>query len=243
MTVSREIAMAVASTEKEQQLKHIVSMLGTITQFETLHRKNHENQYTLLIELVTKLDGRSPTDAESIYAKTDYPVSISLRAYLCYALLNCLVEETVNTDLHIYINLIENLIEDALNQQAVKQWSITNDINKLQNQVASTLCKLCEYYQISLKGTMIAIMGQVIFIPVSGKTQEGNVDEQDTESHMQELNALKSEKKQLLEELVCVPNPVMVYSKANELSTKLLDETLKTRFLETVSKAWTAATL
>ena len=214
LTVSREIAMAVASTEKEQQLKHIVSMLGAITQFETLHRKNQENQYTLLIEVVMKLDGRSPTDAESIYTKTDYPVSISLRAYLCYALLNCLVEETVNTDLHIYINLIENLIEDALHQQAVKQWSITNDINKLQNQVASTLCK----------------------------TQEGNVDEQDTESHMQELNALKSEKKQLLEELVCVPNPVMVYSKANELSTKLLDETLKTRFLETVSKAWTAAT-
>lgn len=74
-----------------------------------------------------------------------------------------------------------------------------------------------------------------------GKTEEAK-DDQHTESCIQELDALKAEKKQLLSELVSVPNPVMVYSKANELASKLSDETIRTKFLETVSSAWLNAT-
>lgn len=59
---------------------------------------------------------------------------------------------------------------------------------------------------------------------------------------IEELNALKTEKKQVLSELVYVPNPVMTYSKANELYSKLLDETLKAKFLDILSKSWTNAT-
>ncbi|KZC13808.1 PREDICTED: gem-associated protein 5-like [Dufourea novaeangliae] len=218
LTVSYEIALAVISPEKQQRLKHIVSALGTISQFETLHRNNHEYHPNFLIEVIMKLDNRNPTKEESIYAKTDYPVSVSLRAYLCSAFLNWFVnninEEYVNVNMHVYINLIENLIDDALNKQAVKQWLITNEINKVESQVASALCK----------------------------TQEENENEQTAESLVQKLNALKVEKKQLVDDLVCVPNPVMVYSKANELAGKLTDETIKSTFLDIVSKAWTNAT-
>lgn len=146
ITISHDIALAVASTEKEQQLKHIVAALGTITQFETLYRKDRENQYNFLTEMIAKLDSKNPMDEGSIYSKTDCPTSLSLRAYLCYSLLNWLVDnvdkETVGNNLQTCINLIETLIEDALNQRTVKQWSITNNINKLESQVASTLCKL-----------------------------------------------------------------------------------------------------
>ncbi|XP_076243068.1 gem nuclear organelle associated protein rigor mortis [Calliopsis andreniformis] len=217
VTISHDMSKAIASSEKEQQLKHVVAVLGTITQFETLHRKNVENQYNLLIEAVVKLDAKSPLDEGSIYAKTDYPISLSLRAYLCYALLTWLVdnvnEESVDNNIQTFIDLLKNLIEDALNQRTLKLSCITNDINKLENEVASTL----------------------------SKTQE-STDDQHTESCIQELEALKAEKKQLFDELVCVPNPIMVYSKANELASKLLDETIKAKFLEIVSKAWVTAT-
>lgn len=149
MAVSHELAVAVASIEKEQKLKHIVTALYTITQYETLNRKNFENQYSFLTEIVIKLDAKNLIDEESIYAKTSYPVSTSLRAYLCYALLNWLVyhidEEILNSNVQIYINLIENLLEDALNKQAVKQWSIKSEISKLENQITSILGKLLKY--------------------------------------------------------------------------------------------------
>lgn len=58
---------------------------------------------------------------------------------------------------------------------------------------------------------------------------------------MEELNALKAQRKQFMNDLVYVPNPVMVYSKANELSSKLLDITLKDKFSEMISKTWTNA--
>ncbi|XP_043264591.1 gem-associated protein 5-like [Colletes gigas] len=219
LTVSYEIAMAISSTEKQQQLKHIVTALGAITQFEKLDRKNVEDRCNFLIEIIIKLDAKSPLDEESIYTKIDCPVSVSLRAYLCYAVLNWLAdnvheENTNNINVQICIVLIEHLIEDVLNKRAVKYWSITNNINKLEKQVVSDLCKI----------------------------QENKDEQQDMESLVQELNILKTEKKQLLDELVCVPNPIMVYSKANELASKLSDETIQTKFEDIVSKAWINAT-
>ncbi|XP_076647950.1 gem nuclear organelle associated protein rigor mortis isoform X2 [Halictus rubicundus] len=88
LTVSYEVALALISSDKQQQLKHIVAALGVITQFETLYPKNVENERDFLLQVILKLDARNPKDAESIFAKTDYPISVSLRAYLCHALLN-----------------------------------------------------------------------------------------------------------------------------------------------------------
>ena len=90
-------------------------------------------------------------DETSIYAKTDYSISISLRAYLCYALLNWLTfhvdEEFINNNNIIdCMNLIEHVLEDALNKQTMNHWSLTNDIYKLENQIASIKCKLQTYY-------------------------------------------------------------------------------------------------
>lgn len=55
---------------------------------------------------------------------------------------------------------------------------------------------------------------------------------------MIELNELKIQKKQILNDLVHVPNPVMVYSIANNLCSKLLDEDIKNKFSENISKMW-----
>lgn len=213
LVVGHNIALAIASVEKEQKLKHIVTTLHTITQFEILHRKNFENQHNLLIEIIIKLDIKGLMDKTSIYTKTDYSVSISLRAYLCYALLNwftCNIDKESINNIKFYINLIENLLEDAINKQAVKHWSVTNEINKLETQIVSVKCK----------------------------TQEESKTDQDIESLMIELNELKIQKKQILNDLVHVPNPVMVYSIANNLCSKLLDEDIKNKFSENISKMW-----
>ncbi|XP_017790259.1 PREDICTED: gem-associated protein 5 [Habropoda laboriosa] len=218
LSISHEFALATASSEKEQKLKHIVNALHTITQFETLHPEEFQNGSSLLYKIIIQLDSKNLTNERSIFAKTDYPVSTSLRAYLCYALLKWLVcnldEEPVSNDIQTYISLMEHLLEDALNKRTVKYWSITYEINKLGNQIAS----------------------------VTNKTQEEDKNDQHIESLMKELNALNSEKKQLLNELVYVPNPLMVYSKANELSCKLLDITIQTKLSKIISTTWTNAT-
>ncbi|CAK9799473.1 Gem-associated protein 5 [Anthophora quadrimaculata] len=218
LSIAHEFALATASVGKEQKLKHIVNALHTIAQFETFHQKDFENECSLLNEITIMLDSKNLMDERSIYEKTDYPVSISLRAYLCYALLNWLIcnldKEPVSNDIQTYIDLIEHLFEDALNERTVKYWSITNNINKLENQIAS----------------------------VTIKTQEEDKNDQHVEPLIKELHALKNQKKQFLNELVYVPNPVMVYSKANELNSKLLNETIKNKLSEIISKAWISAT-
>lgn len=87
----------------------------------------------------------------SIYAKTNYSISVSLRAFLCYALLNWFVfhlnEEFINNNNIINcINLVEYLFEDALNKQTIKHWSLTNEIYKLETKIACIKCKLQMYY-------------------------------------------------------------------------------------------------
>ncbi|XP_076752197.1 gem-associated protein 5-like isoform X2 [Xylocopa sonorina] len=218
LTVGHEISLAVASMDKEQKLKHIVTALHTITQFETLHRMDLENEHSFLMEIIIKLDSTSLTDETSIYRKTDYPISISLRAYLCYAFLSWLVysidKKSINDNVETYIDLIEHLLEDALNKQTVKHWSIRNDISKLESQIASSKCK----------------------------TQEEDKNDQDIELLMAELSTLKIERKEISNKLVYVPNPVMIYCKANELWNKLLNETIKNKFSDVISKLWTNAT-
>ncbi|XP_076393217.1 gem nuclear organelle associated protein rigor mortis [Megachile rotundata] len=219
LTVSHEFALAISSTEKKQKLKHIVTGLHTVTQYETLNRKTCENQYTFLIKIVIKLDIKNLMEEESIYAKTDYPVSTSLRAYLCYAVLNWLVynlENEVPSDkAQPYINLIENLLDDALNKQTMKHWTMKSEINKLENQITSIL----------------------------DKASDEDKDNQDTKSLIEELSTLKIEKDQVLNDLVYVPNPVMTYSKANELCSKLVDEAIKNQFFEILSMLWKNASL
>lgn len=72
--------------------------------------------------------------------------------------------------------------------------------------------------------------------------QEEIKTDQDIESFMEKLNTLKKQKSQILNNLVYIPNPVMVYGKANELCSKLCDETIKNKFLESISKMWLDAT-
>lgn len=75
-----------------------------------------------------------------------------------------------------------------------------------------------------------------------GKTQEENKADQDVESLMEKLNTLKTQKDQILNDLVHIPDPVMVYGIANELCGKLHDETIKNKFVKCISKTWLNAT-
>ncbi|KAF3428992.1 hypothetical protein E2986_02063 [Frieseomelitta varia] len=147
LTVGHEIALAIASLEKEQKLKHIVTVLHTITEYELRYRTGLENLHSLLIETMIILDIKSPMDKTSIYAKTDYSISTS-------------------------------------------------------------------------------------------KTQDKSNVDQDVESLMETLNTLKMQKDEILNDLGHIPDPIMVYGVANELCSKLHDETIKNKFIKCISDTW-----
>ena len=55
---------------------------------------------------------------------------------------------------------------------------------------------------------------------------------------MESLNTLKAQKDHILNNLVHIPDPIVVYGVANELCSKLHDETIKNKFMQCISKTW-----
>lgn len=71
-----------------------------------------------------------------------------------------------------------------------------------------------------------------------GQTQEESKVDQDVEVLMEKLNILKAQKDQIFNDLVYIPDPVMVYGIANELCSKLRDKTIKNKFVKCISETW-----
>lgn len=143
------IAMAATCDVKETQLKYVTTALNNIFEYET---RDESKETEFFIRILATLDARKPTDEGSIYAKSDYPVSMSIRAYLCSGLLNWLMidseqlsieEETRCTE------LIETLLDDAFQQTVRDNICRTDEIKQLQSQLA-------------------ALMGKFIFISIHG---------------------------------------------------------------------------
>lgn len=118
INISYQIAMAATCDEKETRLKHLVTALRNIFEFEnsTKYGVTKEGFFT---HVLTKLDIKKPTDENSIYAKSNYPVSQSIRAYLCIGLLNWLskyLEELSIEEETQLMQLILDLLDDTINE-------------------------------------------------------------------------------------------------------------------------------
>lgn len=137
---SYQIAMAATCDVRETQLKHIVTALSNI-QYKTGECEGTK----FFIHILATLDARKPTDEDSIYAKSDYPVSTSLHAYLCSGLLNWLlidleklsVEEEIQ-----FTKLIETLLDNDFQQIAKDNIHQIEKIKQLESQITELMNKL-----------------------------------------------------------------------------------------------------
>ncbi|XP_012279688.1 gem-associated protein 5 [Orussus abietinus] len=230
--VSHQIALAAIADSVEKQLHHIVTALGSISQFETTYSQTSlEKNKSVLLTVLSSLDAKSPMDSGSIFNYEGSSVAKSLRAYLCLGLLNWLTdedatekdEETNSSQKIEVINLIEKYLEDGLDRRSVLHWTRTSEINKLETALASLM--------------------------VSGKVNQPEDDseqkpsDENTTSLMEQLDQAKKEKNSFLEERICTPNPMLIYSKATKLGTEdyPLEDSIKTKFSNALFKIWTAA--
>ncbi|KAK2585095.1 hypothetical protein KPH14_008607 [Odynerus spinipes] len=215
--VSFQLTMAILCNSVEKQLTHLINVLSTISQYEMLHRKSITNHGHFLIKVLSNLDSKGPTQEESIYAPK-CSLSKSLRAYLCIGLLNWIIDDAnlvIDDETTKIIELIEELLEDVLEKQTVKYWSTTNEITKLEAQIASTLGK-------------------------AQKVDESTHNE-DNALLLEKLDAIKNDKKRFINERVCTPSPILVFSKSNELIDKFANEKVITKFATRLNKIWTEA--
>ncbi|XP_039310637.1 gem-associated protein 5 isoform X2 [Solenopsis invicta] len=118
INMSYQIALAAMCDEKETQLKHLTTALSSVFEFEK-KAVQHGTSKGFFTYVLTKLDTKKPTDECSIFEKNDYPLSQSIRAYLCIGLLNWLskyseqlsVEEETQ-----FMQLVLNLLHDNVNE-------------------------------------------------------------------------------------------------------------------------------
>lgn len=138
INISYQIAMAATCDEKETRLKHLTTALSNILEFENSATTYGTMIKGFFIHVLTKLDIKKPTDKDSIYAKSNYPVSQSIRAHLCIGLLNWLskyVEELSIEEETQIIQLILDLLDDTINKTNLSYQSKIIKHNQLEDKL------------------------------------------------------------------------------------------------------------
>ena len=133
--------MAAISESECQLLKHILTSLGMIYNFEK-SQERVENSGRL-IKFLSILDAKNPSSENSLFS-IDSERSKALRAYLCYALINwfsekILKKEDLEKNNEILVNLIEKYIKDLLDKETVKHWIAMNEISKVETSLALSI--------------------------------------------------------------------------------------------------------
>lgn len=133
--------MAVISENESQLLKHILTSVGMIYNFEK-SQDRVESSERFLIKFLSILDAKNPSSEESLFSKENKRTK-ALRAYLCYGLLNWFSEEIwKKLDLEkneFMVNVIEKYIRDLLDRENVKHWTAINEISKVEASLAFSI--------------------------------------------------------------------------------------------------------
>lgn len=139
INISYQIALAATCDAKETQLKHLTTALGSMFEFENLAVKYGRTiKEGFFTHVLTKLDIKKPTDKDSIYAKNCYPVSQSIRAYLCIGLLNWLSkysEKLSNEEETQFMQLVLQLLYDTMNERNISYQKNVDKHNELENKL------------------------------------------------------------------------------------------------------------
>ncbi|XP_014480134.1 PREDICTED: gem-associated protein 5 isoform X2 [Dinoponera quadriceps] len=194
---SYQIALAAMSDAKETRLRHIATALGKVYQHKT------EGLFTYI--LVTS-DMRKPTDEDSIYAKSNCPVSTSVRAYLCIGLINWLISDLERLSIEEetqFVKLVHTLLEDAFDEE-------TEDYVR----------RVCKIKQL---GDRVA--------DLSLNRVDDTTDTTEEDELYKSYKNLKLEERNFVEERVSVPNPQIIRKRILDLYEMLHDDTHRTQVL------------
>ncbi|XP_071629250.1 gem-associated protein 5 [Temnothorax longispinosus] len=211
INISYQIAMAATCDTKEMRLKYLTMALGNVHEFENRATKCgvtiKEGFFT---HVLTKLDTKKPTDEDSIYAKSNYPVSQSIRAYLCIGLLNWLskyLEELSIEEETQFVQLMLDLLDDTINETTLSHQIKISKHNQLEDKLMAFAAETKDEIQ--------------------------NGDYRNIE---EEAEKLKLDINKFNEERVCIPNPNIVFHKACLIADRLKDSDKLLQFLEELRK-------
>ncbi|KYN08591.1 PREDICTED: gem-associated protein 5 [Cyphomyrmex costatus] len=215
INVSYQIAMAATCDAKEIRLKYLTTALGNMFEFENKVEYETMMKEGFFTRVLTKLDTKKQTDEDSIYAKSDYPVSQSIRAYLCIGLLNWLLKylEKLSVEEEIqFTQLVLDLIDDAVNETNLSHQSKISKYNQLEDQLMA-----------------LAISPAV---EIRDKIENGD-EYRNTE---EEAEKLKLDVNKFIEDRVNIPDPNIVLQKAGFVANKIKDDNNKLQLLQFLDK-------
>ncbi|KAL6431847.1 hypothetical protein ACFW04_007362 [Cataglyphis niger] len=210
MKAAYRIATAATCDAKETQLKHLATVLGDVYECEEIAVEHGTaTSEKFFIQILVKIDIRKPTDEGSIYAKSDYPVSQNIRAYLCIGLLNWLLnyeDQLLVEEETQFTQLILDLLDDAINETTLSY----------QN-------KICKLGQLEDQLSLL--------------TLDDDVENDDACKRIkEEIEKLKLDENKFREERVCMPNPKIVFNKACLLANKLSNDVNRFLLLDSLNK-------
>lgn len=210
-----ELAKAVTCPSKKMQLEHVARALNIAFEDErrlaekgAKHGVRSDDRF--FIYLLTTL-GRKPTQEpndDNIYEKTNFSVSQSIRAYLCFGVLDWILnysnalaieEETLLTE------LVLNLLPDAVNDTTVYYENKFIEIDKLAQKFTDFIC-----------------------------SPDYNAEKPN--EYMREMEKLKNIEKRFKEERVSIPNPSIIFSMVCSVIDELHDDGNKFQLLNLLRK-------
>ncbi|KAK0182917.1 hypothetical protein PV327_001002 [Microctonus hyperodae] len=221
--VSQEIALAVISPTNEKQIYHVIAAFEIISQYEISHSaKSNESQTNtnFLIGLLSSLDSQT-FSVTSILNNETIVMYKSLRAYMCLALLDWLIDRIgKQSDDEILltqtIKIVEKILVDGLDQATVKYWTLTSEISKLEASLISGMSNTQE-------------------------DAENKELKEDFAVLLERLETIRADKLKFTVERVSTPSPLLVFSKAIELSNLLTNVEMKNDFTKVVNDTWQLA--
>ncbi|XP_036139651.1 gem-associated protein 5 isoform X2 [Monomorium pharaonis] len=197
--ISYQIALAAMCDAKEAQLKHLTAAINNVFEFENLAVKyGSTKKEGFFTHVLTILDTKKPTDKDSIYAENDYPVSQSIRAYLCVGLLNWLSkysEKLSDEEETQFMQLVLNLLNDIINETNISHQKNVDRYNELEEKI------------------------MILAVKTKNETEDGD-NYRDLEKEAQEL---KFNINKFNEERVYTPNLNTVLEIAHSVAIKLRD--------------------
>ncbi|XP_034936636.1 gem-associated protein 5 [Chelonus insularis] len=228
LIISHQIALAASAPSEEQQLRHIVSACGIISQYEMIsHFKTDELRISYLVRLLLVTFPNIYFFINPNESEVNNGLHKSLRAYFCFAIVQWLVdtltkqqnesEDSIVVDL--VIEIIERCLEDAFDFEAIQYWTAPTEMTKLENMIAG------------IKNDMQCTEDE----KECDKTEEEVTDHDELSKRLEKI---RTERKKFIDERVTAPSPMMVYGKANELSNILQGQNIKTNLEKRVQELW-----
>lgn len=150
-STSYELAKAVACNSRETRLKHIAKALNIAFEDENILAekgmkhgvRSDDKFYTYILTILDNKPTEEPDD-DNIYAKSNYSVSQSIRAYLCVGILDWMLDysdqPSVEEETQL-TQLVLNLLTDAISDITVNYENKFNEIDKLAVQLTDFMCE------------------------------------------------------------------------------------------------------